>query len=98
VLEQPQPAGASALPVSSPKRRPVPGLRLYLSVLPLLAALGIIIHIATDTGTVRITGTDPNMVVRIDGRAIRIGNLGEPMTLRTGAHDLAVTRGDLKVT
>ena len=51
----------------------------------LLAVLGIIIHIVTDTGTVKITGTDPSIIVRVDGgREIRIENLGEPITLRTG--------------
>jgi hypothetical protein len=30
------------------------------------------------------------VVVRIDGREIRINDLGEPITLRTGAHDLVV--------
>jgi formylglycine-generating enzyme required for sulfatase activity len=76
-------------------RRRRPGLRVYLTVLPLLAVLGIVIYIVTDTGTVKITGTDPNMVVRIDGRETRIENLGEPITLRTGPHDLVVRRGNL---
>ncbi len=89
---------ASSLPGASPTRRSVPGLRVYLTVLPLLAVLGIIIYIVTDTGTVKVTGTDPNLVVRIDGgRGIRIENLGEPLTLRTGPHDLEVKRGDLIV-
>jgi formylglycine-generating enzyme required for sulfatase activity len=89
-----------------PKARPqgagwsvsrIPWLGVYLAVLPVLAVLGIVIQIVTDTGTVKITGTDPSMVVRIDGRTIQIENLGEPITLRAGAHDLWVTRGDLVV-
>ena len=94
----PGPAVSSQLPGTPPKRRNVPWLWVYLTVLPLLAGLGIVVHIVTDTGTVKISGSDPNMVVRIDGREIRIENLGEPITLRTGAHDLLVTRGDLVVT
>jgi hypothetical protein len=66
--------------------------------LPLLAVLGIVIHLVTDTGAVKITGKDPDLIVRIDGgRAIQIENVGEPITLRTGAHDLEVLRGDLWV-
>ena len=65
--------------------------------MPLLALLGITIHIVTDDGTVKISGTDPNMMVRIDSREIRIENLGVPITLRTGPHDLVVARGDLVV-
>ncbi len=79
-------------------RHSVLGPRVYLAALPLLAIVGIIIHIVTDTGTVKITGTGPKLVVRVDrGREIRIENLGEPITLRTGAHDLEVKRGDLWV-
>jgi formylglycine-generating enzyme required for sulfatase activity len=75
----------------------VPWLWAYLLALPLLAILGVVIHIVTDTGTVKITGTDPSMVLRIDSREIRIENLGEPITLRTGPHDMIVTRGDMVV-
>jgi hypothetical protein len=83
-------------PLGTPvKRRSLPGLRVYLTLPPLLAVLGIVIYIITDTGTVKITGTDSSMVVRNDGREIRINDLGEPITLRTGAHDLVVKRGDV---
>ena len=91
-------AVSSQLPRAPAKRRHVPWLWVYLTALPLLAVLGIVIQIVTDTGTVKITGTDPNMVVRIDGREIRIEILGKPITLRTGAHDLVVKRGGLVVT
>jgi formylglycine-generating enzyme required for sulfatase activity len=37
------------------------------------------------------------MVVWIDGSEIRIGKLGEPITLRAGAHNLEVTQGNLVV-
>jgi hypothetical protein len=91
------PAVASQLAATPPKRRHVPWLWVYLTVLPLVAVLGIVINIVTDTGTVKITGTDPDMVVRIDGRGIRIENLGKPIALRTGAHELELKRGDLVV-
>jgi formylglycine-generating enzyme required for sulfatase activity len=60
--------------------------------------LGVILYVATDHGTVKITGTDPQMKVLIDGREIRIENVGQPITIRTGTHSLVVTRGDLVVT
>jgi len=77
--------------------RNIPWLWFYVAALPLLAFLGVIIYIVTDKGTLKISGTDPNMMVRIDGQEIRIENLGAPITLRTGPHDLVVTRGDLVV-
>jgi len=93
-----EPAVSSQL-VGAPSKRPnIPWLWLYVAALPLLAFLGVIIYIVTDHGTVKISGTDPNMMVRIDGQEIRIENLGAPITLRAGPHDLVVTRGDLVVT
>jgi formylglycine-generating enzyme required for sulfatase activity len=80
-----------------PKRRNIPWLWFYVAALPLLAFLGVIIYIVTDNGTVKITGTDPNMVVRIDNKKIPIENIGEPIILRTGQHDFLVTRGELVV-
>ena len=80
LFQQPNPAIAV-----SPRQPNRSWIWVCLTVLPLLAVLGIVIHIVTDTGTVKITGTDPNMVVRIDGRAIKIENVGEPITLRAGA-------------
>ena len=80
-----------------PERRNIPWLWLYVAAVPLLAFLGIIIYIVTDNGTVKITGTDATMVVRVDNKTIRIENLGEPITLRAGPHDLLVTRGELLV-
>lgn len=64
----------------------------------LLVALAIVIYVVTDTGTLKIKGADANMLVHVDGRKVRIENLGEPITLRTGTHELLVTRGELVVT
>jgi formylglycine-generating enzyme required for sulfatase activity len=89
--EEPQPSG----------RRLVAGRwrLMALSVLGLLMLLGIVIYVVTDKGTVEITVKDPNAVVRIDGSTIRIEKVGEPikLTLRTGSHELEVTRDDLIV-
>jgi formylglycine-generating enzyme required for sulfatase activity/serine/threonine protein kinase len=69
----------------------------YSAALAAVALLGVVIYVATDKGTVTITGTDPAMVVRIDGDEIEIRRLGEPITIRTGIHRLFVTRGELLV-
>jgi hypothetical protein len=63
----------------------------------LFGLLGVILYIATDHGTVKITGTDPQMKVLVDGREIHIENLGQPITIRSGTHKLMVTRDDLEV-
>jgi formylglycine-generating enzyme required for sulfatase activity/serine/threonine protein kinase len=80
-------------------REPTRGLSRWVAAgaLGLFGLLGVIIYVVTDQGTVRIKGNDPMMKVRIDGE-IRIENLGEPITLRTGPHDLEVKRGNLLVT
>lgn len=63
----------------------------------LLAVLGIVVRVVTDTGTVAITGTDESMEVRVDGKIITIDRPGDPIQLRVGSHKLLVTRGDLRV-
>ena len=73
-----EPAVSSQLEGAPPKRPNIPWLWFYVAALPLLAFLGVIIYIVTDNGTVKISGTDPNMMVRIDGQEIRIENLGCP--------------------
>jgi len=92
-----EPAVSSQLVGAPPKRRNIPWLWFYVAALPLLAFVGVIIYIVTDNGTVKIAGTDPEMVVRIDGKEIRIENIGEPISLRTGPHDILVKRGELVV-
>jgi formylglycine-generating enzyme required for sulfatase activity/serine/threonine protein kinase len=71
--------------------------RVVAGSLGLAGLLGVILYIATDNGTVKITGTDPVMRVLVDGEEIRIENLGKPITIRTGRHKLAVTRDNLEV-
>ncbi len=65
-------------------------------LLGLAGLLGVIVYIATDKGTIKITGSDPLMTVRIDGKEVRIENLGQPITFRTGEHELLVTRDGLE--
>jgi HEAT repeat protein/serine/threonine protein kinase len=52
---------------------------------------------AGNKGTIRIDVDDRNAVVQVDGRQITIENLGEPITLTPGEHDLIVKRGDVEV-
>ncbi len=101
---EPRPAQspeASARPSKTERIGPTGGSWRWVAAgaLGLFVLLGVILYIVTDHGTVKIAVTDPKMKVRIDGggREIGIENLGEPITLRTGAHDLEVKRGDLWV-
>ncbi|MGO9467917.1 MAG: SUMF1/EgtB/PvdO family nonheme iron enzyme, partial [Isosphaeraceae bacterium] len=65
-------------------------------LLGLAGLLGVIVYIATDKGTIKITGSDPRMTVRIDGRGYRIENLGQPITFQAGQHELVVKRDGLE--
>ena len=58
-----------------------------------LLALGVTIHVATDNGRIRIVVQDPKAVVQVDGEAVRIEGLGEPISLRAGTHKLTVKSG-----
>jgi formylglycine-generating enzyme required for sulfatase activity len=69
---------------------------LAAGLLGLFGFLGIVLYVVTDHGTVKITGTDPGMSVLIDGEQIRIENLGQPITIRTGPHKLLVRRDGLE--
>jgi len=65
-------------------------------LLGLAGLLGVILYIATDNGTIKITGTDSQMKVLIDGKEVVIENLGKPITFRTGEHQLLVKRDSLE--
>ena len=66
-------------------------------VLAIVGLLGVVLYIATDNGTVKITGTDPAMKVLVDGQEVRIENLGKPIAIRKGPHKLLVTRDGFEV-
>jgi formylglycine-generating enzyme required for sulfatase activity len=72
----------------------IPRLSLYAAAVPVLALLGLIIYIVNDNGTVKINGTDPSIVVRIDQKVIPFERRGDPITLRVGRHRLEVERGE----
>ena len=106
ILDRPEPARPQPRPspippvreergAPPPPRRPRVG-RLAVGA-ALLAALGVIIYVATDRGTLKIEGLDPKMVVRVDGDEVRVEKVGEPIVVRSGAHGLQVSRGDMLV-
>jgi formylglycine-generating enzyme required for sulfatase activity/serine/threonine protein kinase len=67
-----------------------------LGLLGLAVLFGVIVYIVTDHGTVKIAGSDPQMKITVDGEEIRIENLGQPITFRTGTHCLVATRDGLE--
>ena len=81
-----------------PSRRRNRGFKRWVAAgaLGLAALLGVIVYVTTDSGTIKITGIDPMMRVLIDGQEIRIENLGKPITIRCGPHQLLVTRDDME--
>jgi formylglycine-generating enzyme required for sulfatase activity/serine/threonine protein kinase len=74
----------------SSRRWAAPGL------LGLVALLGVVVYIATDNGTVKITGSDPRMKISIDGNKVTIDNLGKPITFRTGTHKFEADYDDVR--
>ena len=80
------------------------GAEKWIIATALLAAglfLSVVIFVTTDEGTVRLEFAggriSPEHQVTIDGEVIRIEKLGEPITVRTGDHNLVIKRGDVVV-
>jgi serine/threonine protein kinase len=71
-------------------------LKIAAGLLGSAALLGIVLYIATDNGTVKITGSDSQMKIAIDGNDFTIENLGKPITFRTGMHKLMVKRDGIE--
>ena len=63
-----------------------------------MLVLGVILSIRTGYGTVRIELSDPqaNVEVKIDGDAIELTGLKDPLKIKAGPHDLNVTSGDFQ--
>jgi hypothetical protein len=93
-LPAPEEAPAGARP-GSPGRRGV-WVAVAAAAALVAAALGVVLYIQTDTGTVKIDLEDADAVVSIDGEVIRIDKLGEPITLRVGEHVLTVQHAGLE--
>ena len=63
--------------------------------------LGVVFVISANRGAVRLEFSDAaaarQCTISIDGDDIRVENLGEPIKLRPGKHQLRVLRGDLEI-
>ena len=70
---------------------------LAAGVLGLFGLLAAIFYFATDQGTVQITVNDPRMQVLIDGKEMRVDDLNQPITVRTGQHKLLAMRDGREV-
>jgi formylglycine-generating enzyme required for sulfatase activity/tRNA A-37 threonylcarbamoyl transferase component Bud32 len=58
---------------------------------------GVLLLIPTPKGTIRIEVNDPLALVQVDGDVVRVEQLGEPLELKVGEHELIVRRGDLTI-
>ena len=68
----------------SRSRAPDPSARIVTVAAVAALLLGIIIYVATDKGRIKIEVNDPNAVVLVDGKEVRIEGLGDPITLSIG--------------
>ncbi len=76
-----------------PKRRPVWPWVVAAGVLGVIL-LGATIYVVTDKGRIKLTVEGPTLAIKVDGDDVRIEGLGEPITLRSGKHELTVIRGE----
>ena len=78
--------------------RPRFPIRVWVAAALAVAALVFgIIYVATDKGRIKIEVNDPNAIVFVDGKNVRIEGVGEPITLRAGEHSLTIKRGEVEV-
>lgn len=66
-----------------------------------IVLLGILLTVSTGKGTVQLEFADAEAArqcaISIDGDEIRVENLGEPIKLRPGKHELRLTHGELEI-
>ncbi|NUQ62017.1 MAG: protein kinase [Pirellulales bacterium] len=88
-----QASESTVAPLRSWLRRLPPRGWIAGGLAAVFALLTLVIYIATNTGRVKITLSDPNadVAIRVDGNEVEIRGLGEPLRLRPGPHELAVT-------
>jgi hypothetical protein len=66
------------------------------ALLGLSVLCGLLLYVSTDHGTMKIQvdGADAIAEVQVDGQAVTVRGLGEPLRLRAGKHGLVVTTKD----
>ncbi|QEH32061.1 Serine/threonine-protein kinase StkP [Aquisphaera giovannonii] len=84
-------AAASTREAKRPPTRRLPLVAAGASALAIL--LGLVLYVATGSGTVRIEVSDPkaDVQVKVDGKAISVEGLGSPIRLSVGEHELEAT-------
>lgn len=102
IVEEERPVGSpkqkrgtsKSSPSQGSVRRP-PWMRPAVAAAMLgVLALGVVIYVATDHGSIKIVVDGPQPSVTIDRETVRVDGLGETITLRAGKHDLTVKWGD----
>jgi len=68
-------------------------IRIAAAAAAAILVLSVILYISTNHGTIKITLSDPkaSVEVKIDGEAITVSALDEPIQFRPGKHHLEVT-------
>lgn len=63
-----------------------------------LVLLAFVLYVATNYGLVKVEMADPTakVAIKVDGDALEIRGLGEPLRLRAGPHDLEVTSNEFQ--
>jgi hypothetical protein len=66
--------------------------------LALAVALGSVLYVSTNKGTIQVELSDPaaEVEIRIDGDTVSLAALDEPLRLRAGEHELVVTGTNFK--
>jgi serine/threonine protein kinase len=76
----------------SPKRRLPPWPLIVVASVLSVILLFSIIYVVTDKGRIKISVDGPTIAIKVDSDEVHIDGLGEPITLRSGEHDLTVIR------
>jgi hypothetical protein len=77
----------------APPRHPRWVVRAGAAGAAALLALGVVLAVVTDHGTIRIDLSDPkaDVTVAVDGQSVTVGGLGRPLRLWSGEHGLVVS-------
>ena len=87
-------ATKTKLPKSSRRRLPRwTWIAAGVAAAALLLALGTVIYVSTNKGTIKVELSDPaaDVEIKVDGDTISITGLDEPLKLKAGDHELVVT-------